>query len=134
MGCSSPQEATAPGGDGRQLLQVSAAQRLVIKQVMRQNLETVQAVLAASARQDFAQVHALAAAAASAPGPGRQDPTLRPLLPSAWRAMGKEVHGGWGEVAELTRQPVPAHVVVGQVAQVMGACVSCHKQYVIGVR
>jgi len=133
MGCTSPQETTPPVEDGRQLVQVSGAQRAVVKQVMRQNLETLNAVLEASGRQDLAQVRALAAAAAAAPGPGRVDPTLRPLLPDAWRAMGKDVHRGWGELAKLTSQPVPVHVVTAQVAQVTAACVACHKQYVIAL-
>jgi hypothetical protein len=135
LGCSgAPEpEAVEVSEDGRQVVHISREQRVLVKAVMRQNLETVHAVLAASAEQDFGRVHALSLAAAKAQGPGSLDPTLKPRLPDAWRANGKQVHRAWGDLAKLSKRPAPAPVVAAHLAEVTAACVACHLQFVVEV-
>ena len=115
--------------DTRLVVTVSPMQRAVVKQVMRENLERVQSVLAAAGAGDRETVHRLSKEAVITPGPGGTEPTLRPLLPDEWRAMGKELKGDWKALAELTRAGGSPNEITAGVARVTAHCVTCHKQY-----
>ena len=130
LGCvSEPVHDWVADDDSRRVVSVSAKQRAVVKQVMRGNLETVQAVLTAAGTSDLKAVHRLARTAAQAPGPGTVEPTLKPLLPDEWRMMGKQVHRDWKALAKLTKEDASAAAVSAAVANVTATCVTCHTQY-----
>ena len=125
-----PQEetATAPE-DGRQAVPVTLVQAEAVRTVMRENLVTLQQIQSAMAQEDWELAAKVAAEASEAPGPGGLVPSLRKVLPKEWRALGREVHDGLGEVATALNNGATAAEVQAHMARVSASCVACHSGY-----
>jgi len=99
---------------------------MVISEVMRGNLRALNALHEAAGRGDLDAVTRIAAEAAETPGPARRSPTLKAVLPDAWRLQGRQVHDGLREIAKAPGDPAQVHA---RLADVTAGCVACHASY-----
>jgi len=101
----------------------------MVGEVMRENLVSLQRILDATGRGERTEAADIAEEASRQPGVGRRDPVLRPTLPDGWRAYGRTVHRGLGEVADSLRNEGSADELPQGLSRVMAACVGCHLTY-----
>jgi hypothetical protein len=126
----SPEEGEfVPADEARELLAVTPAEREIVREVMRENVVSLNGVLAALEAGDLEAAARLSREASEAPGPGRRDPALRERLPEAWLGMGKQVHRGYKDLARRLEGGATAGDAVGALSGVTAACVSCHATY-----
>lgn len=117
----------APPDDAREGIVVTLEEREVALGVMRENLDGLHGIVQAMAEGDRTRVAARARAAAELPGPARRSASLRAKLPDGWRALGKQVDSGFGELAEAAATPDAD--LAGPLSQATAACVACHARY-----
>lgn len=109
-------------------------QQAVLKE-MRQMLGAIGGALSAAARGDTSAVLSALAPAGSA---AAADPQLEALLPSEWKDLAEQTHGGFDSLAVAVRNAGSAialkDTVLTGVAQISASCTSCHEQYRVTVR
>jgi len=127
-GSSAPPASSQAASDPRTTIRVTAAEREVVREVMRANVVSLHAVLQAQADGDLAAVARHAREASVTPGPAARMDSLKQKLPPQWRDMGRQVHVTFAAIADRATTEGTA-VVTAQLAQNMAACVACHSSF-----
>lgn len=120
----------APSHDGRAVLELTPAERVMILEEMRLFLSGVQKMTGALAQQD------MAAAAEAARSLGQKmmhevPPALRAKLPMEFRQLGASVHGDFDQIAIDAESLKDVSHSLGQLSATLQKCVSCHAMYQI---
>lgn len=115
----------APAPDDRRAIAVTAAEREVVLEVMRGNVDSLHAVLAAQAAGDGAGVATAARQAADTPGPAARLASLKRKLPPEWRELGQQVDAGFAAAADAGAA-ANSQGVTEALASTTAACAACH--------
>ncbi len=122
----------AQAEDKRSAILMPAAEQQLVLQEMRGFLETVQAITAALAEEDFSAV-AEAARKAGMAEARKTMPRLRPLLPEGFRRMGHSAHQGFDRLALDTELEDGQHTLK-QLGEILATCNACHRTYRLQVK
>ncbi|MEN8170355.1 MAG: hypothetical protein ABFS08_09055 [Pseudomonadota bacterium] len=119
---------SAESSDGREAILVPEKVRIQILADMRVNLETIQQVINALAREDFEAIEKAASKL------GSMDHTeemmqRRQLMPEGYRALGPRMHMGFQAIARDARDFGEVSHTLEQLSSVMSTCMACHQSY-----
>ena len=117
----------APADDPRTGIPVTLEEEELTLRIMRANLDNLHQLLRAIAENDRPRVARLATEAAQMPGPARSSASLRAKLPDGWRALGKQVDGGFEKLATVAN--TPDGDLLGPLTESTAVCLACHNQY-----
>ncbi len=122
--------AHAPGRDGRAVLELDPAERVMILEEMRMFLDGVQNMTAALGRQD------MQGTADAARGMGMKmvhevPPALRDKLPLEFRQLGFSVHREFDQIALDAEGLKDVSYSLNQLSATLQKCVSCHARFQI---
>lgn len=127
-----PHHAHAVGAvtDGRAVLELTPAERVMILEEMRLFLDGVQKMTGALAKQD------MQASANAARNLGRKmvhevPPALRAKLPLEFRQLGSSVHSDFDQMAMDAESLKDVSHSLSQLSATLKKCVSCHTMYQI---
>ena len=119
---------TAPGADGRTVIVLAPTERDQILAEMRQLLKAMHGVVSGMSTQNPAQ----ASEAARSVGlhmAADVDPAIMLKLPLAFKQMGMSVHRDMDALADGIQAGAPTSRVLGQMAEIMSRCTTCHDLY-----
>ncbi len=120
----------APAQDGRVVLELSPAERVVILEEMRMLLSGVQKMTGALGQQDMPAV-AEAARALGQKMAHEVPPALRAKLPLEFRQLGSSVHRDFDQIALDADSLKDVSYSLTQLSATLQKCVSCHATYQI---
>lgn len=118
----------APSDDGRLAVKLSKDERNALLVEMRTWLISSQAVLAAAANKDFAEVARVATVsgmAAEADTPG----SLFAKIPLEMKKLGFDTRGKFDEIAADAEKLKDSEHTVKQLSIAMNNCIACHATY-----
>lgn len=123
-----PLSVFADEADSRTALAVSADEKTEILAGMRNNLLSVQQILAALAEEDFATVEQIAGEL------GKMDHSeeilqRRKKMPESYRSIGPSLHQGFQALSRDARDFGDVQHSLAQLSEVMGICTGCHHNY-----
>jgi len=95
---------------------------------MRKNLITIQKFISALSKEDFDTVEQLAGELGSM---DHSEEALgrRNSMPEGYRSYGPRLHMGFQALSRDARDFGDAQHSLGQLAEVMGTCITCHQSY-----
>lgn len=117
-----------PTSDDRQAVPVSEATRNFVLAEMRGMLASIQGITEAIARRDWRS----AIDAAGKTGLQAFEAMPKPImmeLPQDFRAMGRETHMAFDEVAKAASATPDASAVSAKLSDALQFCVACHQTY-----
>ncbi|MEE9320931.1 MAG: hypothetical protein V3U76_10830 [Granulosicoccus sp.] len=120
--------ATEPYEDGRTSVVLTADERNLILDEMRQFLVSVQAVSQAITESDMEKVGHLAHKAGMAAEEGTPGALLR-KIPLSMKKMGFGVRGQFDEISKLAKSGSEAAIVRKKLDALMQTCIACHNLY-----
>lgn len=120
--------AGAQGADRRQPVVVPEAARQTVLSEMRQMLEALNGVLAASAPFDRAAVREAALSGGTRIAVD-MDPAMAERLPDAFVQLGGSTHRDFDALAEAVGAGASRDTVLSRLAALTAKCVSCHASY-----
>lgn len=118
----------APSDDGRTAVKLSKDERNALLIEMRTWLISSQAILAAAANKDFAQVQKVAKVsgmAAEADTPG----SLFAKLPLEMKKLGFDTRAKFDEIGADAIKKKDVELVIRQLSVAMNNCIACHATY-----
>lgn len=131
---SLPFAVAAESVDNRESIPVAAKVRTHILADMRVNLETVQYIVEALAKEDFDAVEKAASKLGSM---DHTEETMqrRQLMPEGYKVLGPRMHMGFQAIARDARDFGEVSHTLEQLSSVMRICMACHQSYRLeGVR
>ncbi len=121
-----------PAHDGRTVLRLTADERAMILEEMRQFLNGIQKMTAGLGDQDM-QATADAARNMGQKMMREVPPALRAKLPQDFRQLGATVHGSFDQIALDAETLQDVSYTLNQLSGTLKNCVSCHALYQIQV-
>lgn len=117
--------------DGRQELQLTAAEADYVRAGMREHVVDIQALLAGLANHDpdGAARAAHSAGTRALDGDPTRPPTLGPKLPAAWKAMLQARMRGFDQVAKDIASTAETAHTLSDLSTAMATCVACHATF-----
>jgi len=118
----------SPAEEGRMAVKLSKDERLALLLEMRTWLVSSQAVLAAAANKDFAEVARVAKVsgmAAEADTPG----SLFAKIPLEMKKLGFDTRGKFDEIAADAEKMKDSEHTIKQLSVAMNNCIACHATY-----
>ncbi|MCP4316328.1 MAG: cytochrome c [Hyphomicrobiales bacterium] len=114
--------------DGRTVIQLSSSERDFVLAEMRGFLESVETITLGLKTQDMKSI------AASAQKMGMANAASTPValmakLPADFRALGMATHEAFDALAVEAQDMGDAQVILGELADLLGNCTSCHAGY-----
>lgn len=122
--------ARADTADGRQLIELTAAQRAHVLGEMRVLLSGTQRVIAALAAEDMAEVARQASALGMNMG-HKAENHLHGVLPPAFMQLGMAVHQDFDRIAADAAAGKGARHSLQQLGNALNTCAVCHEAYQI---
>lgn len=116
--------------DGRQLIELTAAQRAHVLGEMRALLSGTQRVIAALAAEDMAEVARQASALGMNMG-HKAENHLHGVLPPAFMQLGMAVHQDFDRIAADAAAGKSAKHSLQQLGNALNTCAVCHEAYQI---
>jgi cytochrome c556 len=117
--------------DGRQVVQLTEAERAMVAADMRQMLANIEAMTAGLAAGDVQAV--VSAASKNGDAMMRQLPSqIRAKLPTPFAQMGAASHKAFDQIAAETKSVKNPAPVLKQMSAAMQNCVACHATYRFG--
>ena len=117
-----------PYQDGRESVVLTADERNLILDEMRQFLVSVQAVSQAITENDMEKVGVLAHKAGMAAEEGTPG-SLLSKIPLTMKKMGFGVRGQFDEIAEISKSGQDGIIVRQKLDALMNTCIACHTLY-----
>ena len=120
--------AVAPSDDGRMAVKLSKDERNALLIEMRTWLISSQAILAAAANKDFAEIEKVAKVsgmAAEADTPG----SLFAKIPLEMKKLGFDTRAKFDEIGADAMKKKDAELVIRQLSVAMNNCIACHATY-----
>lgn len=117
-----------PSDDGRIAVKISKDERNALLIEMRTWLISSQAILAAAANKDFAEVNKVAIVsgmAAEADTPG----SLFAKIPLEMKKLGFDTRAKFDEIAADALKKKDSELIVKQLSVAMNNCIACHATY-----
>lgn len=117
-----------PGSDGRISVHLSQGERDKVLGEMRFLLETVQAVIEATAQGDMATVETAARRAGMAAAQG-ESPAMMAKLPLEFKTLGLATHQAFDDLADLASLSPEPLDLLAEMGNAMLNCTACHAAY-----
>ena len=123
-----PFQLMAEAVDNRSAVKIPAKFKPQVLADMRKNLEVIQGIVAALAKEDFE------VAAKTASILGRMDHTdevmqRRKFMPEGFRKLGPQMHMGFQALARDARDFEDIQHSLEQLSKIMSTCTACHQSY-----
>ena len=117
--------------DGRQALQLTAAEADYVRAGMREHLVDVQALLASLANHDLgsAERAARSAGTRALDSDPTRPPALGAKLPAAWKSMLQARMRGFDQVAQDIASKADTPHTLSDMSTAMATCVACHATF-----
>ncbi len=117
--------------DGRQELQLTAAEADYVRAGMREHVVDIQALLTGLANHDLdGAAHAAHSAGTRAlDADPTRPPTLGPKLPAAWKSLLQTRMRGFDQVAQDIASTAETARILGDLSTAMATCVACHETF-----
>jgi len=119
---------TAIANDERTAVVLESTERQMILGKMRDLLQTTQMMVEALANEDVAEVTRIARSTGHA-ATKNMDATLKAKFPTAFKAIGSDMHDGFDHIADMAQAGKPLKAMQQQLAATMNNCVACHASY-----
>lgn len=116
---------TAPGTDGRKVVQLTPQERDLVLKEMRGLLLATQGVLEGLSRDDLEMVEKSARAGGMAAA-ADVSPALMAKLPLEFKRLGMRVHHGMDEIAQAAEHQEPTAAILQRMSDQLANCVACH--------
>lgn len=124
---------TLPASDGRLSIPLQAGERDLVLMEMREFLQAVQQILAASQTKDSAAI-VEAARKVGASAQKAVPASIMGKLPMEFKKLGFDTHQRFDQLAMDVEQMKDAGIALEQLATLMHNCVACHAAYRIDLR
>lgn len=121
--------------DKRTAVPLPAEGQQAVLREMRQMLGVMGGAMLAASKGDTTALLASLKPAGSA---AAADPAIEALLPAAWKELAERTHGGFDSLSIAVRRTgdpkLLKDTVLVRLAQISGACTSCHETFRVTVR